>query len=42
MNQLDKYNNIRQIFNNTFEINDIIEDTNIYCSNINNKLISVC
>lgn len=42
MNQLDKYNNIRQIFNNTIEINDIIEDTNIYCTNISNKLISVC
>lgn len=42
MNQLDKYNNIRQIFNNTIEINDIIEDTYIYCSNINNKLITVC
>jgi len=41
MNQLDKYNNIRDIFNDTFKLNDIINDVNIYCNNITNKLISV-
>lgn len=41
MNQLDKYNNIRNIFNDTFDINDIINDLNIYCTNISNRLIAV-
>lgn len=41
MNQIDKYNNIRNIFNDTLKLNNIINDVNIYCNNITNKLISV-
>jgi flap endonuclease-1 len=40
MNQMIKYNNIRNIFNDTIDISDIINDVNIYCSSITNKLIT--
>jgi 5'-3' exonuclease len=38
LNQLNKYNNVRNIFKETFEIKDIIHDINIYCSNISKKI----
>jgi flap endonuclease-1 len=42
MNQMVKYESVRNLFSETFNFNDIMSDANIYCTSITNKLVAVC